>query len=136
MPVAPSLVTHCLNVDLDIYSRRDLQPLVDRFGRKVLVLFAGRERGDVSAHLELARRTISADATIRAFCRLVDDLPESERKIWDAAFLRSFSVGVRAESGSPVRDFRIGQGTVTSVSEIGAEIVLTVYAPMRKRSRK
>lgn len=131
-------MTHFLNVDLDIYSKRDLQPLVDRLGRKVFSLYVGRQGGKFCAHLELARTrpTITADATIRAFCRLVDDLPESERKIWDAAIVRSFSVGVETEIGSPVQDFRIRQETVTSVSEIGGEIVLTVYAPVRKRSRK
>jgi hypothetical protein len=138
MPVAPSLVTHFLNVDLDIYSKRDLQPLVDRFGRKVFSLYVGRQGGKFSAHLELAgtRPTITADATIRAFCRLVGDLPEAERKIWDAAIVRSFSVGIQTEIGSPVQDFQVRKETVTSVSEIGAEIVLTVYAPERKLSRK
>jgi len=75
----------------------------------------------------------TADATIRAFCRLIDHLPESERKIWDVATVRSFSIGVEAEIGSPVRDFQISGATVAAVSSIGAEIVLTVYAPARKR---
>jgi hypothetical protein len=136
MPIAPSLDTHFLNVDLDIYSKRDLQPLVDRVGRKVRVLFAGREKRTFSAHFEIASNPNNADATIRAFCRLIDDLPEAERKIWDAAIVRSFSVGVRAEIGSPVRDFQIKQQTVMAVSNVGAEIVLTVYAPARKRRLK
>lgn len=136
MPMAPSLDTHFLNVDLDIYSRRDLQPLVDRLGRKVLVLFAGREGRKFSAHLEIASKANTADSTIRAFCRLIGDLPEPERKIWDAAIVRSFSIGVQAEIGSPVRDFQVGQGTVTAVSGVGAEIALTIYAPARKRRLK
>ena len=128
--------THFLNVDLDIYSRRDLEPLVKRFGTKVIVLFVGKERGKYSAHLEIARNCTTPDSTIRAFCRLVNDLREPERKIWDAAVVRSFTIGVQAEIGSPVRDFQVRQETVMSVSEIGAEIVLTVYAPVRKLSHK
>jgi len=133
---APSLDTHFLNVDLDIYSKRDLRPLVDRLGRKVRVLFAGREKKNFSAHLEIASSPNTADAIIRTFCRLIEHLPESERKIWDAAIVRSFSIGVQAEIGSPVRDFQVKQGTVTAVSNVDAEIVVTVYAPTRTRRLK
>ena len=136
MPLAPSLDTRFLNVDLDVYSKRDLRPLVDRLGRKVGVLFAGREKRKFSAHLEIASHRNTADATIRAFCRLIDDLPEPERNIWDAAIVRSFSIGVQAEIGSPVRDFQVRQGTVTAVANVGGEIVVTVYSPARKRRLK
>jgi hypothetical protein len=40
-----SSATHFLNVDLDIYSRSDLQPLVDGFGRKVSVMYVGKLKG-------------------------------------------------------------------------------------------
>jgi hypothetical protein len=74
-----SSATHYLNVDLDIYSTRDLQPLVKAFGSKVIVLCVGRERGKYGAHLEMSRRTPTADSTVRAFCRLIERLPEAER---------------------------------------------------------
>jgi hypothetical protein len=136
--IAPELDTHFLNGDPAIYSKRDLQPLVDRFGRKVIVLFLGRERGKFFAHLEINKNTATAtaDSTIRDFCRLIDDLPKPERKIWYAAIVRSFSVGVQAEMGSPVRDFRVTQSTVKAASDVGAEIVLTVCAAARKPRRK
>jgi hypothetical protein len=129
MTIVQASNTHFLNVDLDIYSRRDLKPLVNRFGTKVIVLFMGKTKRKYSAHLEIERYCTTPDSTIRAFCRLVNDLPEPERNIWDAAVVRSFSVGVQAEIGSPVRDFQVRRETVTAVSEISAEIVLTVYAP-------
>lgn len=134
--MTPSSDTHFLNVDLDIYSKHDLQPLVDRLRRKVRVLFVGLEKRKFSAHLEIAGKANTADATIRAFCRLIDGLPEPERKLWDVAIVRSFSIGVQAEIDSPVRDFQVRQGTLAAVSNIGAEIVLTVYAPARKRGLK
>jgi hypothetical protein len=70
--------TEFLNVDLDIYSKHDLQPLIERLGRKVHVLYVGRERGKYSAHLEVAKNTKTADSTLRAFCRLIEDLPKPE----------------------------------------------------------
>jgi|HubBroStandDraft_1064217.scaffolds.fasta_scaffold373939_2 hypothetical protein len=39
-----SPATEFLNVDLDIYSRFDLQPLVKALGKKVIILYVGRER--------------------------------------------------------------------------------------------
>jgi hypothetical protein len=134
--IAQAANTRFLNVDLEIYSRHDLDPLVNRFGSRVLVLFLGKTRGKYSARLEIARQFKTPDSAMRAFCRLANDLPESERNIWDSAAVRSFSIGVEAEVGSPVRDFQVRQDTVKSVSEIGAEIVLTVYAPAPRRSRK
>lgn len=116
------------NVDLDLYSRRDLAPLVKRFGNKVIVLFIGKTRGKYHAHLEVNRHCTTPDSTIRAFCRLINNLPKPERNLWNTALVRSFSIGVEAEAGSPVTDFRVSQESVTSVSEVGAEIVLTVYA--------
>jgi hypothetical protein len=127
MPMARSLDTHFLNVDLDIYSKRDLRPLVDRLGHKVRVLFAGREKRNFSSRLEIASNPKTADATIRAFCRLIDDVPKEGRRIWAAAIVRSFSVGVQAEIGSPVRDFQIKQGTVTAASNV----VRNMVAPRR-----
>lgn len=96
----------------------------------------GRERGNFSAHLEIAKFPATVDSTIRAFSRLINNLPLPERKMWNAALVRSFSIGVEAAIGSPVRDFQVMQSTVTAVSAIGAEIVLTVYAPARKRRNK
>jgi hypothetical protein len=64
--------THLLNVDLDIYSRSDLQPLVTAFGEKVFVLHVGRYKRTYKAVLELTPTRIakSADSRILAFCKL------------------------------------------------------------------
>ena len=121
--------THFLNVDLDIHSNRDLQQLVEYLQPKVIVLFVGKVRRKYEAHLEVAGATRTPDQTIRAFCRLIGNLPKAERRIWDAAAVRSFSIGVEAVIGSSVQDFKVRHETVTAVSQIGGEIVLTVYAP-------
>jgi hypothetical protein len=125
--------THFLNVDLDIYSKRDLQPLVKAFGSKVHVLYVGRERAKYSAHLEIAGLTKTADSTLRAFCRLIERLPERARRLWTSATVRSFSIGIRAGTHPNPCDFTIQPGTVKAVSDLGAEIVLTIYAPEQHR---
>jgi hypothetical protein len=124
-----SSATHYLNVDLDIYSTRDLRPLVKAFGSKVIVLCVGRERGKYGAHLEMSRRTPTADSTVRAFCRLIERLPEAERLLWNNATVRSLSIGVRAGKQPNPYDFAIKARTIQALSEVAAQIVLTVCPP-------
>ena len=129
--------THFLNVDLDVYSGSNLQPLVDALGKKVIALYVGRERRSHSAHLELPFfRNASADSTIRRFCTLIRALPTAERKRWDSAKTREFSIGVQAGERPFSRDFRIELQTVKAAAELGAAIVLTVYAPEKTKGRK
>ena len=122
-----SLATHFLNVDLDIYSTRDLQPLVKAFGSKVIVLCVGRERGKYGAHLEISQRTTTADSTVRAFCRLIEGLPEAERLLWNNATVRSVSIGIRAGKRPNPCDFPIRARTIQALSEVAAQMVLTIY---------
>jgi hypothetical protein len=125
-----------LNVDLDVYSRYDLQPLVNGFGKKVIALYIGRDGRGYSAHLELAGlQKPSADSTIRAFCTLIRALPKTERELWNSARSREFSVGVEAGQQPFACDFRIEAQTVKAVAELGAVIVLTVYGPERAKRR-
>jgi len=53
--------THFLNVDLDIFSKRDLQPLLTPSVRRCVVLYSGRHGQTYRAHVELARITKAAD---------------------------------------------------------------------------
>ena len=121
--------THYLNVDLEIYSKRDLQPLVKRLGRKVVVLYIGREYGKFCLKLEVAKNVRTADAAIRTFCNLIEALPKPERALWNTATLRSFSIGIEAGTHPNPCDFTIRPKTVAAVSLLGAQIVLTIYAP-------
>jgi hypothetical protein len=127
--------TAFLNVDLDIYSKGDLQPLLNSLARKVIVLYVGRDRRTYCAHLEVAKFAKTADSTIRKFCRLIQALPKRERDLWNRATIRSFSVGVQAGKQPISCDFPIQAKTVKAVSELAAQIVLTVYAPERSSER-
>lgn len=124
-----SSATHFLNVDLDIYARSDLQPIVNALGRKVIVLHAGRTRGTHHAHLELARTRKTADATIRGFCELIRALPKRERDLWNTAKVRDFNIGVQAGTRPYATEFAVAAETLKAAHESGARLVLTVYAP-------
>lgn len=124
-----SKTTRFLNVDLDVYSRSSLQPLITALGRKVFVLYAGREKRTYSAHLELARDPRNADATIRSFCSLVKSLPRAQRALWNAARVRDFNIGVQAAMHPFSYRIELAADTVKAASEINSRIVFTIYAP-------
>jgi hypothetical protein len=94
----PEESTHFLNVDLDVYSKYDLQPLVTAMGDKVEVLHVGRYKRICRAHLELVGSGLSnsADSTLRKFCTLIGTLPRAAVEVWNAAKVRDFNIGVQA----------------------------------------
>ncbi len=123
--------TRFLNVDLDIYSRSDLQPILDAFGRKVIVLHAGRVEGErgYEAHIELSSSLKDADKTIRAFCVLIKSLRGTARDLWDGATDRDFNIGAQAEMQPDRYEMGIEAETVKAAGNVNARVVLTVYAP-------
>jgi hypothetical protein len=122
--------TGFLNVDLEIFSKRDLQPLINALGEKVLILYSAREGRTYRAHLELARTTRTPDAAIRAFCGLIERLPKAARYLWNQAKRRDFNIGVEGGTSSrQPREFAVSTGTLKAAHRLGARIAFTVYAP-------
>lgn len=121
-----------LNVDLDIYSKVDLQPLADALGRKVDVLFCGRD-GERSrkyvARFEVAGSAKDADSTIRRLCGLIHRLPAASRALWDDATAREFSIGLQAGRTPRSTDFVVEAATVKAVADLNGRISITLYAP-------
>jgi hypothetical protein len=124
---------HFLNVDLDLYSKSNLQPLVTAMGEMVSVLHIGRHKRTYRAHLELASYAKSADSTIRGLCVLIRTLPRAARKVWNAAMVRDFNIGVQAAMQPYWQEIALAPETVKAISEVNARIVLTVYAPEVRR---
>jgi hypothetical protein len=121
--------TTFLNVDLDLCSRSNLQPLLSALEPKILILHAGRHGRMYRAHVELARSPKSADAAIRGFATLIGALPRSERRLWDAATIRDFNIGVQAGIRPHAHEVPLARETIDIVSALKARIVMTVYAP-------
>jgi hypothetical protein len=121
--------TTFLNVDLDIWSRAPLDSLVAAFGRRVVVLHAGKEGRRYAAHLELARNGQSrgADQRVRDFVSLIRRLPPKARASWNRAQRRDFNVGVQASTKPHSYELPLDPGTVRAVAAVNARIVITVY---------
>jgi hypothetical protein len=128
--------TRFLNVDLDLYSRSDLKPLVTALGQRVLTLHVGREGQTYSAHLELSREPKTADFAIRTLAALIHALPKLERNLWDTAKVRDFNVGVQAALEPRSYEVALAYETIKIASELKARIVLTIYAAEVPKSQK
>jgi hypothetical protein len=121
--------TSLLNVDLDVWSRRPLEPLVEALGKKILVHHVGREGRRHGAHVSLSSERPSADALTRALARLVEKLPKAARKLWDGATAREFNVGVQAGLTPFSHEIRLTAETLEMVAQLGGTVVVTTYAP-------
>jgi hypothetical protein len=119
--------TRFLNVDLDLRSSSPLDQLTSAFGRKVIVLYVGKEGRAYGAHLELARVSRDADSAIRRFATLIEKLPPSSRAIWRKAQSREFNIGVQAGPKPYSYDLHLQPETVRALSRINARLGLTVY---------
>ena len=130
MPTRDDSETHFLNVDLDIYSKSDLEPFVTALGEKVCVLYVGRDRRTYVAHLELASgNPKSADAAIRRFCTLIGALPKAAQELWNTARTREFNIGVQAATQPHSWETSLSTEALEAAAKLKARIGFTVYAP-------
>ncbi len=131
--------TKFLNVDLDVISNSDLNPLVEAMGDKTIVLYVGRVKRHHEAHLELVGSPLPADRhpkspgmLILRFCRLIQELPPQARRLWDAAKTRTLDIGIEAPGPKAYYWSSISSKTLKAASEINAQIAVTAYGPMKR----
>jgi hypothetical protein len=140
VPMQPFVMdkTTFLNVDLRIYSKSDLQPLVNAMGDKIKRLYVGREWRMFKAQLELAVQPKSPESAVREYCKLIQELPQEARKLWDAARTREFDIGIEGPRTTKFYWFSIAPTVIKASSEINAFIVVTIYGPAKlvRRPRK
>jgi hypothetical protein len=135
MPRSQYNVTTFLNVDLDLLSRSNLQPLVTVLRHRTFALHVGRDKHTYRAHLELSEAPRNPDAAIRSFAALIRTLPKAERKLWDTARVRDFNVGVQAAMQPHCYEIPLARETIEAVSTLRARLVFTIYAPSNASQR-
>jgi len=118
-----------LNVDLDLVSRSDLQPLVTALEPGLFALHVGHEKRTYSAHLELSKFPKTPDAAIRSFAVLIQNLSRSQRKLWDTAKVRDLNIGVQSAMQPRTFEIQLTPDTLGIASALRARIVFTIYAP-------
>ena len=118
-----------LNIDLEVESSEDLQPLIDDLGEDVSVLYQG-ENGSGFNFVSFEVKPSGAkdvDGIVASFCLFIENLTPEARQIWDNCHTRKFDAGF--QSGSSPRSYQseIRADTIKRVSEIVASIVVTIY---------
>ena len=118
-----------LNVDLEIDSLEQLQPIIDDFGEDVLVLYHGKNGNgfDFAAFEVSAESDRDGDGIISTFCVLIENLSPESKSIWDKCHSKKFDVGF--QSGDFPRSYQteIRADTIERVAQLGASIVITIY---------
>lgn len=118
-----------LNVDLVLYSKSDLQPLVSAMGPKINVLYVGREHHSYKACLEVSWMPKSADWAILQFCRLIQKLPRPAKRHWGNARSRTFDIGIESVPKGTYW-FEISGEAVAEAAKLNATIAVTVYGKL------
>jgi hypothetical protein len=122
--------TEFLNVDLEIFSRTRLDPLVEAFGEKVFVLGVRQLGRLYFASVEL-NEAGTPDKLIRRMVALVKKLPRPARSLWNRAKSRDFNIGIEAAARSTAFELRLESQTLEAVTTVDGRIIITVYAPER-----
>ena len=107
--------TAFLNVDLDIVSRRDLQPFADHVTSWVFALHVGKWRGQYRAHFELTRQARTTEVVVRRFVEKLERLPAPAARLWRTATRRTFNIGVQAGASPHASEFTLSPGLLRRV---------------------
>jgi hypothetical protein len=124
-----------LNVDLEIFSRSKLEPLVKAFGKRVLTLYLGPEFGLNKAVLEISGQPESSEFCILRFCELIRSLPPRKRALWNAAKSRTFDIGIEAPKPGHTYWSPISARAIRAAAEANARIAISIYNA-KKRARR
>jgi len=123
-----SITPRFLNLDVEVASRADLEPLVAAMARGALAIGRYRRGGQHCVRFELNTSPRSPDHGIRAFSSLLERLPAPARKLWRAARRRDFDIGVQGSRRSHPEIIELSRKTVQLAAKLRGRIVITVYA--------
>ena len=114
-----------LNIDLDIESDIDIEPIVLEWGDRVSM--HRYELMDGTYYGSFETPCGGVESIIREYCNLVEGLSPDARAIWDAASKRTFDFGY--ESGTAPNNFHseISAENMSRLVKIGGNIVITIY---------
>lgn len=133
---------HFINIDLEIKSLENLQPIVDELGEKVSILYndmpPNREEnwlsmevaGDYEIYENYNDETDDiggVDVLLTAFCDLLENLSAESKNLWNSCRVRSFDVGFACGNTEKSYHTTIKTETLQRVAQIGATIHITVY---------
>jgi len=132
------MATEFLNVDLDLESKKSLQPLLSELGEQVHVLYDGPSENDSNlVALEVYEGDDEdPDSIINAFCQLIEKLSPKGKAAWKACSMRRFDIGF--ESGVSGRPLCVDLDckTLQRVADLSGSIGVTIYPKKLEKKKK
>jgi hypothetical protein len=129
MPRQSDAETQFINVDFDIRSRSDLEPLLAGLQGQVCASCDKLGPRTYRVHGDLSGAPETADAAIRSLTSIINALPPTPRKLWDKATTREFDIGVEAAMQPFCYEMVLSAEAVDAAAKLNARIRFTVYAP-------
>ena len=147
---------HFINVDLEVWSRKDLAAFSNALESRALILYAGKIRRKFFVSLEAKSSSLSSspERTMWTLLKLIQSLPPSARRAWNQAQSRVFNVGYEAgEFVTLLQERPVGSGCwyplngsevaapcetsfspelLHAVAKVGGTIMTTIYPPRRE----
>ena len=120
-----------INIELEVSSSRDLQPLKRALGDRFSVNYCGEfQPGShlLAGALESCEAGGSPEATAAGLCDLVESLSPSERKHWEQADDRVLDVGLEANLDRRVVVDLFSSQTIERIAQAGIRLAVSVYA--------
>jgi len=121
--------TRLLNVDLDLKSVAEPEPLIKALGRTVLCQRVGKVGRAHWIRLMLSRQPSSPTDAILGFAKLVTKLPDDPRAIWEKAQSKEFDIGIESGFEPFSAEWVLERRVIEVIAELGARLRITVYAP-------
>ena len=118
-----------LNVDIDVRSVVDPEPLAKALGRAVLCQRVGKVGGAHWVRFMLSRQPTSPTDAILGFAKLVNRLSAGHRAIWNNARSKEFDVGIESGFEPFSAEWVLERRVIEAIAALGARLRLTVYAP-------
>lgn len=119
------------NVDLDVYSKRSLDVLVEELGKSLLVLHHGKgDRKKRLQHflaLEGLKLTHTPESAANELCLAIERLSSKARKEWDRARRKEFNVGYELESGVQRVEVALDPKVVRRIVTLRGTVAFTCY---------
>jgi hypothetical protein len=126
-----------LNVDLDIVSRKNLDPLIVAMGSRVVVLHHERVPGSRNYFLRVERNRATKgtpESVTRELCNIIDALSPTARRVWQSA-RKEFNIGYELRVGERYSGFSLRPETLARVAQLGANLGVTYYRGIEELPR-
>jgi hypothetical protein len=120
--------TEFLNVDIDLKSRMDPDPLIQALGSKILSQRIGKIGRAHWVRLTLARQPTTPGDAILRFAKLVTNLSGKGRSIWANALSRELDIGIQGGFEPPNAEWVLERNVMKAAAQLGAQVRITVYS--------